>query len=230
MSPRTLSIVLIAAACGGVQHPAPTPGAVAGLVRDATTGSGVAGARIVLRRPGTIDPIHADTNGDGAYMLVDLPAGWYHVAAFLHEAPIGTRDIEVANGRLTGLDFAVGPRASEAAAALDEPSRRPLWRYHPRTADPDTGVIEGTVADLYQRGRVAGAVVTVVRDGHVDAVQAITDDTGRFRIEGLGPGSYAVSAYYAVVRRAQVEVRRNRVEVGGGEVVVVPLWLDTNGM
>ena len=38
---------------------------------------------------------------------------------------------------------------------------------------------------------------------------------------------YDVVAYYSVLQRGQIEVRRNRVRVDGGEVVEVPFWLDT---
>jgi len=226
----TLCAGLAVTACAARQHVAPPNGAVAGLVRDASTGAGVPGTRIVLRRPGSLEPVHSDTNGDGAYMIVDLPAGHYQVTAYLREAAIGAREVDVNPGHLTGVDFAVGALSERAARALDGLSDVPLWRYRPADADPTRGAIEGTVGDVQRRDRVDGAVVTAVRDGDPTAVQAITDDTGRYRLDGLAPGIYVVSAYYAVLRRGQIEVRRNRVEVQGGDVVVVPLWLDTEGL
>ena len=106
------------------------------------------------------------------------------------------------------------------------PGAPTLWRYRPAGADPTAGVIEGTVADMLSHERMRGAVVTIVRVGTLETHPTVTDDQGRYRLEGLAPGAYDVSAYYSVVRRGQLEVRRGNVDVVGGETVVVPLWLE----
>jgi uncharacterized surface anchored protein len=223
-----VAIATAAAACG-VTHRAPDrppgPGAVAGLVRSATTGEGVEGARVVLRRPGSLAPIQGVTDAGGAYYIADLPPGPYAVNAYVEEQSIGEQSATITHDRITALDFAVG-RAEDLPIDLNAPSMAPLWRYRPPGADQATGTIEGTVADT-QRERLAGAVVSIIRDGGYLAEQTFTDDRGRFQVAGLSPGSYSVSAYYAVVTRAQMEVRRNLVKVDGGETVVVPLWLET---
>lgn len=224
-----LALAAATAACGITRRAPerqPGPGAVAGLVRSASTGLGVEGARVVLRRPGSLAPVQGVTDAAGAYYIADLPPGPYAVNAYVDENPIGEQAATIVHDRITSLDFAVGA-ASDEPIDLNAPSMAPLWRYRPPGADPSTGAIEGTVADT-RRERLAGAVISIVRDGEYTAEQTFTDERGRFQVAGLAPGNYSVSAYYAVLTRAQMEVRRNKVTVGGGEVVVVPLWLETD--
>ncbi len=60
-------------------------------------------------------------------------------------------------------------------------------------------------------------------------LQTISDDEGRYRFDAVTPGVYAVSAYYAIGGRAQIEVRRSDIHVDGAEAVVVPLWVELAG-
>ena len=90
--------------------------------------------------------------------------------------------------------------------------------------DAAHAIIEGTVNDTQTRERVAGAVVTAV--AHGDTEQTITDDQGRYRFPALRPGTYAVSAYYSISGRGQIEVRRGDITVAGAEAVIVPLWIE----
>ncbi|HUQ04613.1 MAG TPA: carboxypeptidase-like regulatory domain-containing protein [Kofleriaceae bacterium] len=223
-----VALATAATACG-FTHRAPErtpgPGAVAGLVRSASTGAGVEGARVVLRRPGSLDPVQGVTDASGAYYIAELPPGPYTVKAYVEETTIGERETTIENDKITALDFAVGA-AADGPIELNVPSMAPLWRYHAPGADQRTGTIEGTVADT-KMNRVEGAVVSIVRDGEVTAEQTFTDGRGRYQVAGLSPGNYSVIANYAVVTRAQMEVRRNLVKVGGGETVVVPLWVET---
>jgi len=232
--PRVLFSLAVAAAftsaaCVGRAHHGSArphgPGAVAGLVRAADTGAGIDKARVVLRRPGSLAPVQGVSDATGAYYIADLPPGRYIVAAYVAETAIGEQPIDITHDRVTALDFAVGA-SEQGAVELNVPSSGPLWRYRPIGADPGRGVIEGTVADM-RHERMPSTVVSVVRHGELEAELAVTDDRGRFQVSGLSPGTYTVVASYAVVTRAQIEVRR-RVEVAGGEVVVVPMWLETD--
>lgn len=223
-----LALLPAALAC---THGAPAPraqvGMIAGMVRDAQTGAGVLDAVIVLRRPGEIAPTQDRSNGDGAYMIPALPAGDYHVAAYVKQRAIGERDVVVRPGALAGADFTVPP-VGQLGPDLNAPGAPDLWRFNAPGADPAVATIEGTVADVVRHERLRSAVVTINRTGTLETYPAITDEEGRFRVTDLPPGSYDVSANYAVVRRGALEVRRNRVEVAGGETVVVPLWLEVD--
>lgn len=224
------SCLVVLALVIGCSHPRPTGpaprGMIAGVIRDAVSGAGVAEAVITLRRPGELAPVSDRSTGDGTYMIPDLPAGTYQVSAYVDTRLVGERSADVRGGEVIGLDFAVPPPGLTLPDPT-APGAPTLWRFRPTDADPSRGVIEGTVADALRQRRVAAAVVSVTRTGTIETVQTITDDRGRFRVE-LAPGIYEVSAYYTVLQRGQLEVKRSQVEVAGGETVIVPLWLETD--
>ncbi len=224
------SCLVVLALVLGCSHPRPSGpaprGMIAGVVRDSLSGAGIAEAVITLRRPGELAPVSERTTGDGTYMIPDLPAGTYQVTAYVAARLVGERAAEVRGGEVIGLDFAVAPPGLDVPDP-SAPGAPTLWRFRPAGADPDRGVIEGTVADALRQRRVADAVVSVTRTGTIDTVQTITDDRGRFRVE-LPPGTYEVSAYYTVLQRGQLEIKRSQVELAGGETVIVPLWLETD--
>ncbi len=222
------AVALGAGACAGRPAPpmrVPGPGAVAGLVRAADTGGGVDGARVVLRRPGSLAPVQGVSDASGAYYIAGLPPGRYVLTAYVDEYEIGVQTVDIRHDTITALDFAIGAREA-GQIELNAPSGLPLWRYRPVGADPRSGVIEGTVADL-RRARMPDAVVSIARTGGVFAELVISDERGRYQVSGLEPGLYTVTASYSLLTRAQVEVHR-RVQVEAGEVVVVPLWLETD--
>lgn len=230
--PARLAVVTLIATlgCGSSQRAGATdaaPGMIAGLVRDALSGAGMGDAVIVLRHPGAIEPTQDHSNGDGAFMIPSLPPGSYRVSAYYHQRAIGERDVIVRSGELAGVDFTV-PTPGVDAPDPNAPGAPALWRFRAPGADATTGAIEGTVADILRHERLRGAVVTITRAGALDTYPTVADDQGRYRVDGLAPGAYDVSAYYTVVRRGQLEVRRGNVEVAGGETVVVPLWLEVD--
>lgn len=226
---RRAPVVLVAlAACHRSPPPRPpiAQGMIAGLIRDAVSGEAVENAIVAIRRPGELATQRHRSDVNGAFMIPALPPGHYDVVAYVDALAIGASGADVRPGEVVGLDFTVGH--VDATPDLNAPGAPALWRYRPRDADPLTGVIEGTVADIHNL-RLPAAVVSVTVTGTIETQQTVTDAQGRFAVRDLAPGSYDVSAYYAVVRRGQIEVRRSRVIVAGGEAVVVPLWLDTDG-
>ena len=57
-------------------------------------------------------------------------------------------------------------------------------------------------------------------------VLAMADEQGRFRMHALSPGVYTLSAYYQVIGRGAIEIRRTNVRVVAGEITVIDLDLD----
>jgi hypothetical protein len=115
----------------------------------------------------------------------------------------------------------------------------PLGRAEPVTIDfskadaithftPKNGVtrIEGAVSEQGTRARVAGAVVTAIGGPRSDTLQTVTDDAGRYHFDAVEAGTYAISAYYNIGGRGQIEVRRSDIVVARGEGVIVPITLE----
>jgi len=102
-------------------------------------------------------------------------------------------------------------------------------RYSPKDLAATVTRIEGTVNDAATHERIVGAVVTAVgpgTDAGAQTLQTVSDDQGRYRFDVVPPGVYVVSTYYSVGGHAQIEVRRSDIDTLGGQVVVVPLWIE----
>ena len=202
---RFLLIPLVAVLCMGQAPVAPGPGgrgAARGPVRDAReqpAGTGVIRGRIVAADTST--PIRraqvratsggggagarlVSTDTDGRFEFRELPPGRWELAAskagfvtlrFGQRRPFeGGRPIELANGQvLESVDIALPRGAAITGRVFDE------------FGDP-----------------IAGARVQVLRSQLVQGERQLTptanagisDDTGAFRVYGLMPGDYYVSA------------------------------------
>lgn len=106
-----------------------------------------------------------------------------------------------------------------------DPRTREIAHYTPAELPISVANIEGAVIDANRHARVAGVVVTATKTTDQLAHQTVTDDDGRYHFDHLAPGSYSVSAYYAISGRGQFEVRRAAV-VDGGQAAVVPLIIE----
>jgi mannose-6-phosphate isomerase-like protein (cupin superfamily) len=209
----------------------PRTGAVVGLARDHDSGEALAKAEIRLRAPGEFTPRLALSGGDGRYALDRLPPGTYDLTALFAGQPLEVVAVEVRPGATTTVDltFTLG-RPDPIHTSFGDPREGAIDRYRPRGQAATIGRIEGIVGDTSSRARIGGAVVTVIGPGTPPPTyQMITDDAGRYAFEALPPARYTVSAYYSVDGRGQIEVRRSEVEVGGGDAVIVPLWIETAG-
>jgi hypothetical protein len=223
-----LCLVLLVA-CGASQRPALlTTGAIAGLARDLASGDPVARAEIQVRGSGPTASWRTTTSDGGLYNIDHLPPGAYELTATFAGQPIDVTNIVVAAGELTLVDlgFTLGepsPRRIDHGAA----ARTAIDRYRPRGLSERAAIIEGTVSDIASRRRVVGAVVTAIPERRqAEALQTVSDDHGRYRFDAISPGIYAVSAYYSISGRGQIEVRRAGIAVDGAEAVVVPLWIE----
>lgn len=235
MSVRAVLVVTLVSACGAAttpHRPADTTGAILGLVRDKTTGEPIAMAEVALRRDDGLDRLAATkTTNDGVYDFDALAPGLYSVNVYFAGDGVEVDKIKVVAGRVAPVDVAIDLGQPGPVVVIDYSHAQDgaIDHYKPANASADVGVIEGTVADATTRERVAGAVVTALGSGVTDARQAVTDDRGRFVFPDVPPGIYAVSAYYTIQRRGQIEVLRNNVDVKGGEAVVVPLFVELEG-
>lgn len=212
-------------ACGPRARPKPTTGAIAGLVRDQDSGEALAKAEIRVR---AASGERVTTSGpEGFYDVDHLPPGRYQLVASFAGQPLEVANIVVRAGEATAVDlwFTLG-RPDPIRLDWGNLEEVRIQRYRPKQLGDQAGLVEGTVTATESRQRVAGAVVTVVGAQPETTQQTVTDDRGRFRFDPVPPGVYSVSAYYNISGRGQIEVLRNGITVGGGEAVVVPLWIE----
>lgn len=227
---RILVLALIVAGCGTAAtarqgHGRSTTGTLAGLARDHDSGDPVALADIRVR--GTnIDNLHTQSNEKGTYEIKSLPPGRYQLMAQFAGQPFEVTNIEIRANEITHVDlvFTLG-HPDPIRVDYGDPKQSQIDRYRPSALGRTVSVIEGTVNDLSTRERVPGAVITAVMGGgHTE--QTVSDDDGRYRFADLPPGTYAISAYYSIGGRGQIEFRRSDISVAGAEAVVVPLWIE----
>jgi hypothetical protein len=210
-------------ACGATQTgaPRPTQGAIAGLVRDRASGEPIAMAEIQIAGRTT------RSNLQGLYTLDHLPPGTYELGASFAGQPVRITNVPIDAGLATYVDitFTLG-KVEPIVVDFGDPSFGAIHRYRWLDRPADIGRIEGTVVDTTSRARVAGAVVTAVGGPRDETLQTVTDDHGRYLFDPVYPGIYAVSAYYALGGRGQIEVWRNAISVDGAEGVIVPLQIE----
>jgi hypothetical protein len=224
---RNLALVVVTA-CGASQHvQRATGGTIAGLAHDHDSGSRIASARITIRRTGELAPHAVLTGKDGSYALAHLPPGRYSLEASFAGQPVDVENIDVRAGEIAVVDvvFTLG-RPDRVHVDFGDPKAGAIDHYRPPNLAATRAIIEGTVNDAGSHERVAGAVVTAMGAGGVTGVlQTVSDDQGRYHFDAT-PGTYAVSAYYSIGGRGQIEVRRSDIQVDGAEAVVVPLWVE----
>lgn len=224
-----LAVVLVLAACGAAQHrAAPRDGAITGVARDHDSGDPVAHAELRLRVAGDVRARATTSSAQGTFAFEHLPPGRYDLSASFAGQPVTVDNIDVTPGKTAVVDvmFTLG-KPDPVTVDFGNPKEGAIDRYRPAHHAATTGIIEGTVTDSASRERVAGAVVTASRGPATDALTAVTDDQGRYRFDGVEPGTYVVSAYYSIGGRGQIEVRRSDIAVAGGEGVIVPLWIES---
>ncbi len=225
-----VTVVLLLVACGGAgggegaRRAKLTTGAIAGLARDHDSGDPVAKADIRVRGQGDIQPKVTTSSDRGLYDVDDLKPGRYQLTARFAGQPVDVVNIDVRAGETSYVDIAFTLGRPEPLRHDYGDKAGEIGRYHPPNLGAGVVIIEGTVNDTSTRERVQGAVVTAVLGERTE--QTISDEHGRFRFDGLAPGSYSISAYYNISGRGQIEVRRSEIQVAGAEAVIVPLWIE----
>jgi hypothetical protein len=216
---KTLALVSLAA-CMSSARPHPIDGAIGGLTRDRD--SGYALGYVTLRLRGTS---HVETSTrEGLFGFDHLADGRYTIDAQYGDKHMTIKNVDVSRGDVTIVEVDIGDGPSERDYVDDVLDLR-IDHFTPTGHDPATGVIDGTITDAKTRQRIGGATITAVAGGIT--LQAISDDAGRYHFDPVTPGTYSISAYYAVSGHGQIEVRRSAIAVEAGHGVRVPLWIET---
>jgi hypothetical protein len=165
-------------------------GIIRGRVTRADTGGPLRGATVSLNAVGVRNLPTATTDEEGRFELAGLPAAHYTLLA----GRSGYVTLRYGQLRPHGSSRVLGVEDGQALEGVD-------------VALPRAGAIGGRLVD--EAGEpVAGAFVQVLRQRYVRGVRQLvttqgimdrTDDLGEFRIHGLAPGNYVLSA--SVARR-----------------------------
>ncbi len=162
------------------QQAEPARAVLAGRVTAAESGEPLVRARIVVRSPALAGARVVLTGPDGRYRVAELPAGSYTVVASKSGFVPETRGAETGPG---GVALAEGEERSDVDFEL---SRAGV--VSGRIRDEDGSPLEGARVEVWRTGIANGQrVLSVVG-------RATADDRGRFRVGGLPPGFYLVSA------------------------------------
>jgi hypothetical protein len=154
---------------------------IRGRVRNAADDKPVARARVLAIAEGAADPHVAISNADGTYTIADLPAGAYTISAtrtgfapFTHGQgrDAASTPVTVSAGQQVTVDIPLVPGGSIAGRIFDE------------DGTPFAGAIVEALVSRAEGGtdRLASVAATE------------TNDRGEFRLFGLPPGQYYVSA------------------------------------
>lgn len=175
--------------------------AITGRVVAADTGRALRHARVVAGGGGR--PRAASTDEQGRYRITGLPAGTYTVTA----AKSGFVDGAFGQRRSSGTGTPVELTDGQQAVTIDIKLAR-------------GGIVTGHVLD--EEGEpLARAVVTVLRQQYVRGQKQLTtagadqtDDRGQYRVFGLPPGDYFVSAAAGGIEQI---VRQAAADFGGAQ-------------
>jgi len=226
---RRLAALLILTACGHPPAPVapqPTTGSIAGTVHEAASREPLSFVTVFAGAAGEVLAT-AVTDGDGAFTLGDLQPGRYQVTARFGERSVTVDDVAVTAGAAVPLTLALALVPAQEAPAGTAAGGAPVAAGNAPPIDHDgVGGIRGLIRDRVSNEVLPGAVVTATTPGVRDAIMSMADGNGHYRMPALRPGLYTLSAYYTVIDRGNIEVRRTNVRVVAGEMTVVDLDLD----
>jgi hypothetical protein len=147
-------------------------------------GSPVPSAHVVLMNVLTGRTLSLDTNVDGGYQFEKVPAGLYEASA----KKTGYVSLEFGGGRVRDVALRFTVRDGESVGRVDFTLPR-VGAIVGRVADENGDPVQGAIATAYAVQFVNGRRALVPQ-----ATSRATDDLGRFRLFGLQPGRYLISA------------------------------------
>jgi uncharacterized GH25 family protein len=172
---RLLLLAFLAASILPAQ-PAPGTGSIAGQVLHAVAGGPVRKATVVLTATGTSIRLVADTDAEGRFKFLGLPAGTFKLAVsragFLDRS--ARRPIVLSAGaQITDTVIRISPQSVIAGHVLDE------------EGDPVSNAQVSIFQQLYRDGRKRWERLNTGN---------LTNDAGEYRFASLTPGRYLVRA------------------------------------
>ncbi|HEX4564980.1 MAG TPA: carboxypeptidase-like regulatory domain-containing protein, partial [Vicinamibacterales bacterium] len=176
--------VLAQSGRAATQSRAPAVGTaqISGTIKNAADDKPLARARVVAASGILEEPRAAITNSDGTYSFTDLPAGDYTISA----TRTGFAAQVYGQGRsMSGVPVTVG--TAQKIANIDM-TLAPAGVIVGRILDEDGSAFAGAVVEALMMRPEAGTSVLF------SVASSQTDDRGEFRLFGLGPGAYYVSA------------------------------------
>lgn len=163
-------------------QPAPSSSQIRGIVRNAADDAPIARARVMATADVLPEARVTLSGADGRYTLADLPAGSYTVSVtrtgyapqtWGHGRSLAGTPIGLVSGQqLPAIDFALVQGATIVGRVMDE------------DGSPLAGADVEALVNRFEGGA----------DALFSAATAQTDDRGEFRLFGLAPGRYFVSA------------------------------------
>jgi hypothetical protein len=211
--PGQLSGAGAAASPGGVPSPAgPTTGKISGRVLAADSGRPIRRARVLLNGPGLPNGRAIMTDDAGLFEFAELPTGRFTLTA----SKEGFINISYGQRRPLQPGTPISLQPGEELLGLD-------------IRLPRGGVVSGRIYDETGEPMV-GATVRLMRYQYAQGARTLmpagtgrTDDRGQYRIWGLNPGDYYVSAAPSAngLLRPALEAARAAIEARGGQRVVI---------
>jgi hypothetical protein len=166
------------------QTPVPAAGTaqISGVVKNAADDAPIGRARVSAVSDALPEARVTISRGDGTYVITDLPAGSYTLTVTRTgyapqtygqaRAMAGTPILVAAAQQVRNIDIALVPAGSIAGRILDE------------DGTPFAGAVVEALITRFDSGR----------DTLFSVATSQTDDRGDFRLVGLAPGQYFVSA------------------------------------
>jgi hypothetical protein len=183
-----VAAIVAVATLTAAQAPSPPPssgqiagGQITGTVRSAADGSPIGRARVVAQSANG-DPHVTLTGADGRYVLSGLPVGSYRISV-TRTGYVSKRYGEERNTQPAQVNMSPTWRVTDIDVAL-EPGRHIAGRILDEDGTPFAGAVVEALIARVDRGR----------DTLTGVASSATDDRGEFRLHGLAPGEYFVSA------------------------------------
>ena len=174
------AMLFATAALIAAQNPVPATGQITGTVKSATDNKPIGRARVVAVAANSESRATLSA-ADGTFALRDLPAGPYTVTV----TATGHAPFSHGEGRRSPATAVAVPAGQSATLDI---ALQPGRHLTGRILDEDGTPFAGAVVEALTRRLDRGA------DSLATAAAARSDDRGEFRLYGLAPGEYFVSA------------------------------------